>query len=81
MQSQKDPDEMLNANDAGKILGVSGKTVVRLMEAGDFRGYKIGNVWKYRRGDIEAYRDASQYQPGKPEQSSEGDSKPERPAA
>lgn len=64
MPKEKDPDEMLNATDAGRILGVSGKTVVRLMEAGHFRGYKIGNVWKYRRGDIEAYRDASVYRPG-----------------
>lgn len=64
MPKEKDPEEMLNANDAGKILGVSGKTVVRLMESRAFRGYKIGNVWKYKRGDIEAYRDASVYQPG-----------------
>lgn len=63
MAKEKDPDEMLNANEAGKILGVSGKTVVRLMEAGNVRGYKIGNVWKFRRGDVEAYRDASVYRP------------------
>ena len=56
MPKEKDPDEMLNANDAGRILGISGKTVVRLMEGGAFRGYRIGNVWKYRRGDIEAYQ-------------------------
>lgn len=64
MPKEKDPEEMLNATEAGKLLGISGKTVVRLMEEGRFRGYKIGNVWKYRRGDIEAYREASVYRPG-----------------
>lgn len=66
MAKEKDPEEKLNANDAGKILGVSGKTVVRLMEEGKIPGYKVGNVWKFKRGDIEAHFEASRYRPEKP---------------
>jgi long-subunit fatty acid transport protein len=44
------PDEMLSANQAGRIPGVSGKTIIRMMEDGEFPGYKIGVVWKFRRG-------------------------------
>jgi excisionase family DNA binding protein len=60
-----DPEEMLSANEAGKLLGVSGKTVVRMMEDGEFPGYRIGNAWKFRRGDIEAYRESRKYLPKK----------------
>jgi excisionase family DNA binding protein len=64
VKQEKNPEEMLNANDAGKILGVSGKTVVRLMESGDIPGYRIGGVWKFKRGEIEYYRDSQRYRPG-----------------
>jgi excisionase family DNA binding protein len=63
MPKEKDPEEMLNANDAGKILGVSGKTMIRLMENGDVPGYRIGGVWKFKRGEVEHYRDSQRYRP------------------
>lgn len=63
-KKEKDPDEMLNANDAGKILGVSGKSMIRYMEAQLVPGYKIGGVWKFKRGEVEQYRDAQRYKPG-----------------
>lgn len=66
-KKEKDPDEMLGANEAGRILGVSGKSVVRFMEDGKFSGYKIGGVWKFKRGEIEQYRDAQRYKPGSSE--------------
>lgn len=65
MQEGRNPEDMLNATDAGKILGVSGKTMIRFMENGEFPGYKIGGVWKFKRGEIEQYRDAQRYRPGK----------------
>ncbi len=55
-------DEMLSANQAGKLLGVSGKTVIRLMEKGAFPGYEIGNAWKFERGDIERYKQSRRFQ-------------------
>ncbi len=62
-EKRADPDEMLSANEAGKLLGVSGKTVIRMMEDNEFPGYRIGFAWKFRRGDIEAYRDSRRYRP------------------
>lgn len=58
-----DPNDMLSANEAGKLLGISGKTVIRLMEDGEFPGYRIGIAWKFRRGEIEAYRESRRYSP------------------
>jgi hypothetical protein len=40
---------------------ISGKTVIRKMESGDFPGYKIGSAWKFRRGDIEQYRESRKF--------------------
>lgn len=64
MTDKRNPEDMLNANNAGKILGVSGKTMIRLMEAGAVPGYRIGGVWKFKRGEVEHYRDAQRYRPG-----------------
>lgn len=52
---QNNLDDLLSANEAGRILGVSGKTVIRMMEEGNFHGYKIGSYWKFRRGDLLIY--------------------------
>ena len=60
-ENQKDPEELLSANNAGKLIGVSGKTVIRMMESGDFPGYKIGSAWKFKRGDIEQYRESRKF--------------------
>ncbi|QBD79056.1 DNA-binding protein [Ktedonosporobacter rubrisoli] len=60
-EGKKDPDQMLSARQAGNILGVSGKTVIRLIETGAFPGYKIGAAWKFRRGDIETYLASRRY--------------------
>lgn len=64
MENEKNnPEEILSANEAGKILGVSGKTIIRMMEDGSFPGYKIGAVWKFKRGDIEQYWESQRYRP------------------
>lgn len=65
VDARKDPEELLSANEAGKLLGVSGKTVIRLMEDGSFPGYKIGVAWKFKRGDIEQYRESRKFERGK----------------
>lgn len=56
-------EEMLSASQAGKLLGVSGRTMIRMMEAGSVPGYRIGSVWKFKRGEVEGYRDSRRYQP------------------
>lgn len=52
----------LTANEVGKLLRRSGKTVIRMMEEGEFPGYKIGSAWQFRRGDIESYIESRKFQ-------------------
>jgi hypothetical protein len=73
---EKDPEEMLSATDAGKILGVSGKSMTRYRELGYFPGYSIGGTWKFMRRDIENYRDAQKFQGQKSDDAPNGDSLP-----
>ena len=62
-------EEMLSANQAGKLLGVSGKTVIRMMRDGEFPGYDIGSSgFKFKRGDIEAYLESRKVQGKKSEE-------------
>lgn len=77
-----DTEELISANEAGKLLGVSGKTVIRLMEAENFDGYQIGSSWKFKRGDILQYRESRKFR-GKTKQGEEqsGDEAPKRHVA
>jgi excisionase family DNA binding protein len=63
------PDEnkhnWLTANQAGKVLGVSGRTVIRMMEDGDLPGYKIGSVWKFKQEDVDTYIESRRFQGNK----------------
>jgi len=61
-QQMDDSETMLAPNEAGKLLGVSGKTMIRMMEDGDFPGYKIGLAWKFMKGEILQYRDSRRFQ-------------------
>lgn len=54
-------NQLLSANKAGEILGVSGKTIIRMMGDGEFPGYKIGATWKFKRGEIEAYIESKKF--------------------
>jgi excisionase family DNA binding protein len=38
-----------------KLLGVSGRTVVRLVENGELTGFKVGRSWKFDEADVDAY--------------------------
>lgn len=56
-------EQMLSANQAGRLLGVSGKTVIRMMNDGEFPGYSIGISFKFKKSEIEAYRESKRVQP------------------
>ena len=64
-QDTSNLEAMLAPNDAGLLLGVSGKTMIRMMEEGEFPGYKIGASWKFMKKEILEYRDSRKFQ-GKP---------------
>ncbi len=54
-------EQWLSANEAGNLLGVTGKTVIRMVEKGELTGYRVGNVWRFKRGDIQGYLDAHRF--------------------
>jgi excisionase family DNA binding protein len=56
-------DKWLSANEAGKVIGVTGKTIIRMSEKGEITGYRVGSVWRFKRGDVEAYLEAHRYGP------------------
>ena len=56
-------DEWLSANAAGKLIGVTGKTIIRMSERGEITGYQVGSVWRFKRSDVEAYLEARRHGP------------------
>lgn len=70
-KKEHDPEELLSATKAGKLLGVSGKTIIRMMQDGNFPGYRIGFTWKFKRDDIERYRESRKFEGGKPSSESQ----------
>jgi excisionase family DNA binding protein len=57
-------EQWLSANQAGNLLGVRGQTVIRMVEKREITGYRVGNVWRFKRSDIAAYLEAHRYGPG-----------------
>jgi excisionase family DNA binding protein len=40
------------------MLGVTSRTVIRLVERNEIPGFKVGDVWRFYREDIQYYIDA-----------------------
>lgn len=50
---------VLDANEVAQLLGVSRRTVYRLLDAGDIpKPMKLGNATRWRRKDIELFVEA-----------------------
>lgn len=47
--------EPIGTPEAAKMLGVLPQTVVRMIRAGDIPGFKVRDVWRLYREDVEAY--------------------------
>ena len=50
-------EEVLAAEAARQLLGISRTTMHRLLTSGELRGLKAGAQWRFRRSDLEAYLD------------------------
>jgi len=46
---------IINLEQVAKLLGVSERTIVRLVENKELIGFKVGRSWKFEETDIEAY--------------------------
>lgn len=45
----------ISTREAAKMLGVTPRTVVRLVERNEIPGFKVGDVWRFYREDIQHY--------------------------
>ena len=45
----------LNLEQVAKMLGVSERTVLRLLDKKEIKGFKVGRAWRFEHSDIEAY--------------------------
>jgi excisionase family DNA binding protein len=48
-------DDILDANEVGKMLRVHPRTVIRLANQGKIPGFKVGDQWRFRREAINEY--------------------------
>lgn len=48
-------DDILDAKEAGKMLKVHARTVIRLAERGELPAFRVGDLWRFRRVDVEEY--------------------------
>jgi len=46
---------IISLEQVSKLLGVSERTVVRLVENKELTGFKVGRSWRFDEADIDAY--------------------------
>jgi len=51
-------DEILEPKEVATILKVSVRSITRLAEKGELIGFKVGDLWRFQRSDVEAYIEA-----------------------
>jgi excisionase family DNA binding protein len=50
--------EILESKDVAQMLKVSIRTVTRLADRGELIGFKVGDLWRFHRSDIDSYIEA-----------------------
>ncbi len=48
---------LLSLREVSQMLGISERTVYRLMDDGELHPFKMGKSWKFEQADIDAYLD------------------------
>lgn len=67
------PEKLYDVKQLREMLGLSERTIFRLLKDGELTGFKAGREWRFSQGDIDAYM-ALQRQ--KAEEKRRGDKKP-----
>lgn len=49
------PGKLLNVKEVQEALGLSERTVFRLIKIGDLKGFKAGREWRFEETDIQDY--------------------------
>ncbi|HAE8194416.1 MULTISPECIES: helix-turn-helix domain-containing protein [Enterobacteriaceae] len=48
-------DEVLTIKEVADYLKVNERTIYRLAARGDLPGFRVGNAWRFRRGDLNVW--------------------------
>lgn len=48
-------EDVLDAKQVAKILKVHQRTVIRLAERGELKAFRVGDLWRFRRVDVEDF--------------------------
>lgn len=48
-------NKLLTAKEAAKYLGIHYVTILRYLESGELKGYKVGPRWRVKLEDLEAF--------------------------
>jgi PTS system nitrogen regulatory IIA component len=48
-------EDILDVKEVAEKLKVSTRTVIRLAERGELVSFKIGDLWRFRRSDVDDY--------------------------
>jgi excisionase family DNA binding protein len=54
----------LGTQDAARQLGITARTLYRLINEGEIPAYKLGRVLRLRLSDVEAFLESARVQPG-----------------
>jgi excisionase family DNA binding protein len=48
-------EEVMDAKQVAELLKVGYRTVVRMADRGELPAFKVGDLWRFRKADIDAY--------------------------
>jgi excisionase family DNA binding protein len=54
----------LGTQDAARQLGITTRTLYRLIDEGEIPAYKLGRVFRLRLSDVEVFLESARVQPG-----------------
>lgn len=60
----KTNEEWLGTQDAAAVLGITPRTLYRLINEGAVAAYKLGRVLRLKREDLDAYLESCRVRPG-----------------
>jgi excisionase family DNA binding protein len=59
-------ESFLNLEQVAKVLGVSERTVLRLLDKKEIKGFKVGRAWRFAQSDIDEYVEQQRKRAGEP---------------
>lgn len=60
----RDTAEWVGTQDAARLLGITPRTLYRLINEGEVAAYKLGRVLRLRRSDVDEYLERVRVTPG-----------------